>query len=210
MGHGKNILDKELDKFTTNGDGETAVRVAGGDTILKDGRISQFVAAGFTDTHTMHLDTGSVNILTAFMLIDLSDTTNWTHSETGHINLEYILLEVDPDSAYLGEVKIGFLSNVNATNGDFNQIIDMDMAKKSELVIEPFNFGSHGFDCETNHHFGPVITDSTLFQTDVDLGGPDDPSTITYPSGDGDLVLLVERSAGTVDVSITIGYESVT
>jgi len=48
-----------------------------------------------------------------------------------------------------------------------------------------------------------------LFQTDVNLGGPDDPATITYPSGDGDLVLLVDRTAGSVSVSVTIIYETV-
>lgn len=180
-----------------------------GDIILKDGRRSQSVVSGFTDTDTVHLDTGSVATQTAFMLIDLSDTSNWAHSKTGHINLEYILIEVDPDTNYLGEIKIGFLSNVDGSNGDFNQIIDIDMVKKSDLLVENFEFGGHGFDLELGHHFGPVLANSTLFQTDVDLGGPDDPSTLTYPSGDGDLILLVERDTGGVDVSITLGYEAI-
>ena len=183
-------------------------RQFGGDTITKDGRTSQFVASGFTNTFTVHLDTGSVATQTAFMLIDLSDTTNWPHTNTSHINLEYIVIEADPDATYLGEIKIGFLSSVDATDGDFNQIIDLDMAKKSDLVIENLNFGSHGFHLEVASHFGPIIANSTLFQTDVNLGGPDDPATGTYPSGAGDLVMLVERSAGAVDVSITLGYET--
>lgn len=181
----------------------------GGDLITKDGRTSQSVVSGFTETHTAHMDTGSVAIQTAFMIVDLSDTTNWAHAATGHINLEYLIIEVDPDAAYLGEVKIGFLENVDGTDGDFFQILDVDMAKKSDLLVEQINFGSHGFDCESNHHFGPILANSVLFQTDVNLGGPDDPSTLTYPSGAGDLVMLVERSAGTVDVSITVGYEAV-
>ena len=179
----------------------------GGDTITKDGRTSQYVAAGFTETTTIHLDAQAIAAQTAFMLIDLSDTTNWPHSLTGHINIEYIVLEVDPDASYLGEVKLGFLSNVDATNGDFNQILDMDMAKKSDFLVEIVDFGSHGLDCETSHHFGPITADSILFQTDVNLAGPS--GATSYPSGDGDLVMLVERSAGTVDVSITLGYEAV-
>lgn len=179
-----------------------------GDLITKDGRTSQFVATGFTDTHTIHLDTQAVAAQTAFMLIDLSDTTNWTHSLTGHINLEYLILEVDPDGSYFGEIKIGFLTNVDGTDGDFNQIIDIDMVKKSDLLVETIDFGSHGFDCEVDHHFGPILANSTLFQTDVDLEGPD--GATSYPSGNGDLVMLIERSAGTVDVSITLGYEAVT
>lgn len=180
------------------------------DTITEDGKTSLYIASGLTNTQTVHLDTGSITAQTAFMLIDVSDTTNWKHTLTGHINLEYIIIEVDPDTSFFGEIKIGFLNNVDTTNGDFNQIIDVDMVKKSDLLVEQINFGSHGFSCHTGDHFGPVLVNSTLFQTDINLGGPDDPGTITYPSGDGDLVLLVERSAGTVTVSITLGYETVT
>ncbi|KKM11737.1 hypothetical protein LCGC14_1720660 [marine sediment metagenome] len=54
-----------------------------------------------------------------------------------------------------------------------------------------------------------MLVNSTLFQTDVNLGGPDDPSTTTYPSGNGDLVMLIEQTAGAVDVSVTMIYETV-
>ena len=165
------------------------------------------VVAGFTETFTIHGDFQGIVTQTAFMLIDLSDTVNWKHTNIDHINLEYIILEVDPDSGYFGEVKLGFLSNVDGDNGDFNQIIDIDMVKKSDLVIEVIEFGSHGLDCTLDHHFGPILANSALFQTDVNLKGPD--GATSYPSGDGDLALLVERSAGGVDVSITIGYETI-
>lgn len=168
---------------------------------------SQNVVQGFADTQTVHLDTGSVATQTAFMLIDISDTTNWKHTNTDHVIIRHILLQVDPDSTYLGEVKIGFLDNVDATNGEFHQIIDLDLVKKSDLVIEDLTFVG-GFHCQDSTHFGPHVV-STLFQTDVDLGGPDDPSTITYPSGDGDLVMIIERTAGAADVSTTIIYETV-
>lgn len=180
-----------------------------GDLITKDGRTSQFVASGFTNTFTVHLDAQSVAADQAFMLIDLSDTTNWAHSLTGHINLEYIIIESDPDASYLGEIKIGFLSNVDGTNGDFHQLLDIDQARSSELLVEVIDFGSHGLDCEEDHHFGPIDAGSLLFQTDVDLVGPPG-GAAAYPSGDGDLILLIERSAGTVDVSVTLGYEAVT
>ena len=62
------------------------------------------------------------------------------------IIIGHILIEVDPDSTYLGEVKIGFLSSVDGDNGDFNQIIDLDLRKKSDLVIEDLSFVG-GFHC---------------------------------------------------------------
>ena len=178
-------------------------------TETRHGRTSLYAVGGFADTQSVHLDTGEVATQTAFMLIDISDTTNWKHKGTDHVIIDHILLQADPDSAYLGEIKVGFLSNVDATDGDFNQMIDLDLAKKSDLIVEDLEFGSHGLHCQSGTHFGIILADSTLFQTDVDLGGPDDPATGTYPSGDGDLVLLVERSAGTVKVSVTIIYETV-
>lgn len=177
--------------------------------ITKDGKTSLYVVSGFTETYTVHMDVQSVVLTTAFMLIDLSNASgNWKHTETGHINLEYLIIEVDPDTSFLGEIKLGFLTNVDAINGDFNQVIDIDMIKKSDLLVENLNFGSHGMDLQTSHHFGPMLVDSVLFRTGLDLGGPDDPAVITYPSGDGDLILLIERSAGEVDVSVTLGYET--
>ena len=180
----------------------------GGNIVTIHGRNSQYTVLGFADAQSVHLDTGSVATQTAFMLVDISDTTNWKHTNTDHLIIDHILIEVDPDSSFLGEIKVGFLTNVGATDGDFNQIIDFDMVKKSDLAIEDLTFGG-GFHCQTTTHFGPVMADSTLFQTDVNLGGPDDPSTLTYPSGNGDLVMIVERSAGTVYVSITMIYETV-
>ena len=182
---------------------------ANGDLITSDGRTSQYVAAGHSDDQTIHLDVQSVATTTGYMLIDLSNTGVWKHTNTGHINLEYLVLEIDPDATFLGEVEIGFLANVNATDGDFHKVFDLDMAKKSDLIIETINFGLHGLDCETTRHFGPIDADSVVWQTDVNLGGPDDPGTGTYPAGNGDLVMLVTRNGGEVDVSVTIGYETV-
>ena len=185
-------------------------RQFGGDLITKDGRTSQYVAAGFTETFTIHMDIATASTLIAYMLIDLSDTTNWAHSATGHINLEYIIIEVDPDTSFIGEIIIGFLENVDADNGDFYNIIDIDMKRKSDLLVENLNFGSHGLDCESNHHYGPIIANSTLFQTaGADILGPD--GSTSHPSGAGDLCMIVDGDGtNTVDVSITIGYEAVT
>ena len=183
-----------------------------GDLITKDDRTSQYVAAGFTETETVHLDVGTSSVLIAYMLIDISNTSSWQHTNTGHVNLEYIIIEVDPDTNFKGEIKIGFLEDVGAESGDFYTVIDVDMKRKSALLVENLNFGSHGLDCESNHHFGPIIASSTLFRTSgADLGGPDDPATLTYPSGAGDLAMIVDGDGtNTVDVSITIGYETAT
>ncbi len=182
----------------------------GGDIILKDGRRSQYVAAGFTETQSVHIDVQTTSTLIAYMLIDLSDTGTWKHTNTGHINLEYFVIEVDPEDLFAGQIKIGFLENVDADNGDFYQIMDIDMQKKSDLLVENLNFGTHGLDCESSHHYGPIIANSTLFQTaGADILGPD--GATSHPCGAGDLVMIVDGD-GTkqVDVSILLGYETAT
>ncbi len=219
MGHGHFKIIKEahavlpLDELGNpiNSDNPLPVstELASVTQITKDGVTSLYVVSGFTETETVHMDVQNVVVTTAFMLIDLSNPSgNWKHTKTGHINLEYLIMVVDPDAAFEGEIKLGFLTDVDADNGDFNQIIDIDMLRKSDLLVENINFGSHGMDLETNHHFGPMLVNNVLFKTGLDLGGPDDPATLTYPSGNGDLILLIERTAGAVDVSVTIGYET--
>ena len=47
-----------------------------------------------------------------------------TSAAERHERKGYMIVEVDPDGSYLGEIKFGFLSNVDGTNGDFNQLAD--------------------------------------------------------------------------------------
>ena len=175
-----------------------------------EGNKAQVVVLGTTLTDTVHLD-AVVSATTAYMLIDKSNTAVWPHTQaTGHhIVLEYLAILIDPDVNYLGEIKLGYLKNVDSTNGDFVDIYNIDLRKKSGLVLNNLVFGNHGLQLSDDTHFGPVTANSTLYQTDVNLGGPDDSATLTYPSGDGDLVMYVSVAAGSVDVSITLGYEMV-
>lgn len=142
------------------------------------------------------------------MLVDKSNTAVWPHTNTGEVVLEYIIIEIDPATNFTGDFKVGYLKNVDATNGDLAVLIDVVMASNSDIFNENIDFGSHGVHCSDTNHFGPVVLNRTEFQTDVNLGGPDAPGTLTYPSGDGDLVLLVSGSNHAVGVSITLGYET--
>ena len=178
-----------------------------GSTVTRHGRISQYVAQGFSNTFSVSADFGAVALTTGFMLIDLSDAVNWPHTETDHIILEYCALAINGDSSFRGTVEMGYLKNVDATNGDFVEIFGVDFTSKSETVIEELDFTSHGLHCTDTFHFGLPTVNSTIFQTDVDLEGPDGASS--YPSGAGDVVLLVTRTGGIVDVQVTLGYETV-
>lgn len=178
--------------------------------VTNSGRSSIYTVDGFSNTFSTHMDfTVTPNGTdVAYMLIDKSNTAVWPHTMTGEIILEYIIIEIDPTTNFTGDFKIGYLKNVDATNGDMVVVFDVDMASKSDILNEIIVFGSHGIHCSDTNHFGPTLSNRTEFQSDVNLGGPDDPTTLTYPSGDGDLVLLISGSNHSVGVSITLGYET--
>ena len=169
-----------------------------------EGQTSLIVSPGAADIEFVHIDAENISAEQAFMIVDLSDTTNWPHTNTGHIDIVFISGNVDPDTNYDGDLSLGFLTNVGGTDGDFNGLFELHMDKKTAPLTFslPVPFG--GMSLETAHHFGPITANSTLFQTDVDLDGPDGANS--YPSGAGDLVMIVGVTAGAVSVGLTIGY----
>ncbi|QDP48859.1 MAG: hypothetical protein Unbinned7794contig1000_3 [Prokaryotic dsDNA virus sp.] len=179
--------------------------------VTKHAISSQYFVDGYTNTFSVHLD----HTLTpngtdvAYMLVDVSNAAVWPHTLTGGVILRYVIIEIDPEINFSGDCKIGYLKNVDATNGDFVTILDVDLRSQSDIFHEEIEFGSQAIHCSDTSHFGPTDVNNTLFQTDVNLGGPDAPGTLTYPSGDGDLVMIVAGTISAVGVSITLGYETV-
>ena len=86
----------------------------------------------------------------------------------------------------------------------FVRLDEIHLDKKTEPFTFGINFGAFGMDLELDHWFGPTTANSTVFQTDVDLEGPD--GNTSYPSGNGDLVMTITRAATSVAVGVTIGY----
>ena len=72
---------------------------------------------------SVHLDIQALAAPKGYMLVDLSDTTNWPHTAGDHITLEHLNLQVDPTAAFRGDIYIGFLSDVDADNGDLNKVV---------------------------------------------------------------------------------------
>ena len=157
----------------------------------------------------VHLDAQAIAVDQGFMLIDLSDTTNWPHTNTGHIVLEQIIVNISLSAtpAFIGEVEFGFLSNVDATDGDLNVVGKFHLDRGSIGPGGPFDFSIYGMDLELDKWFGPTNTNDVTWQTDVNLFGPD--GATSYPSGDGDFVMHITNiTAGTIDVGVTAFYST--
>lgn len=157
------------------------------------------------DIEVVHIDI-DVSANADFMVIDLSDTTAWPHTSTGHIDIAYILINVNPDTSFSGDIELGFLTNVDGTDGDFNPIFEIHMDKKQDSVTQMMNFGAFEMSLESSHWYGTITANDTAFQTDVTLTGP---AGASHNSGNGDLVMrLAGITAGTVAVGLTIGYRT--
>lgn len=176
-------------------------------TVLNEGTTSLSVVPGNFDVEVVHVDAQDVVATEGFMLIDLSSVTTWPHTNTGHIDILFILITTDPTSTFSGDVELGFLQNVDATNGDLHEILEFHMEKKPEPDAFFVNYGGFGIALETDHFFGPIEADDTTWQTDVAIQGPD--GATTHFSGDGDLVMHITRTAGDISVSITVGYRTI-
>jgi len=171
-----------------------------------EGITSLLVAPGHVDAESVHLDVENISAAQDFMVIDLSDNVNWPHTNTGHIDILYILINVSPSTNFSGDVELGFLSNVDGTNGDFHGIAEYHVDQKVDQFVDSINFGSFELSLEKAHWFGPTTADDVAFQTDVDLDGPD--GNNSFPSGNGDMIMRVGVGAGNVSVGITVGYRT--
>jgi hypothetical protein len=184
------------------GDGTNVV-----DTVSHEGKVSQRVVPGRELMDIVHLSSGDIATTTSFMLIDLSDTTNWPHTATGHIIVSQIVFNINASTTFAGFIEIGFVDNVDATNGDFHVLYTGHEDKSSVPLAQVLDFQFFGVDLEVGEFFGPVSANDTAFQTDVNLIGPD--GNASYPSGNGDMVMKITRTAGNVDVSVLVAYTTV-
>lgn len=189
-------------------DGIPIVKITDGtDTVSltsHEGMVSLDTVVGHRETWFIHLDAENVQAATGYLLIDLSDATNWPHTDTDHIILEWLTININPDGSFAGDVELGFLSAVDGDNGDFNVIHDLHLDRKASEILATFMHDNHGLDLELANWFGPTTANDTTWQTDVNIQGPDGASS--YPSGDGDFVMKINRTAGAVDIGISVGY----
>lgn len=167
---------------------------------------SMYVVPGPHHVDSVHLDVEDCQADTAFMLVDLSDTTNWPHGDTDHLHIDTLDIMFNPDAVFTGDVQLGFLSGVDADNGDLHIIHNWHFENDRATLIDHLSWEHVQLICTAAHWFGPTVADNALFQTDVNLQGPD--GAANYPSGDGDLVLRVLRTAGTIDIGITVAYNA--
>lgn len=152
-----------------------------------------------------NLEIENVSASANYHLVDISDTSTWNHTSTTSILLKSISIIINPSTAFRGDISIGYLKNVDGTNGDYVNIITHHFDQSTILDDVEQAFDGY-FLCADSHHVSSDnLTDDVAFQTDVNLAA----GISTGPSGDGDLVMLITITAGATDISTLIEYDTI-
>lgn len=177
-------------------------------------------------TWTVCLGAEAVAADTAYVLVDLSDSTNFPHTETNWINVLGLMASVETQTDGDYDLWIGVISEVDATNGtaEWFDVLHCEALQNATDDQGHFDFvrdytlggaAPDGINCRVVSGATPYLATNqtqagnTNWQTDTGLASPVGAAGgATGKPGAGDIVLWVEEvTGGTCDFSITLIYE---
>ena len=188
--------------------------------MVRGSRYGDLYSMGHGDTFWAVLEEPDIAATQGVILVDLSDTANFPHTETGKIRLYRLDVDIERgENAASGEfiLYIGVITEVDATDGSTKWILAMHEETDAESTDDAARmFRSYkwdeGLDLEISAGV-PVwgisnVGDagSVVWQTDVLLDSPH--GAAASASGTGDLVMLISETGGTgsISVSVTVQY----
>lgn len=163
------------------------------------------------DGSNIHFDVDGLSGNTfRYLLIDLSDIINYKHESTGYIHIENIDIDVDTVANGAWKVTLGFLKNVDESNGDLWVIKHWSGTRKTGASLSKFlNLDPDGHRCTSDFvTTNDISTDDANYQSDTNMLSLLSPAVADTKPGDGDLILVVEVTAQTIDISVDIAYHS--
>lgn len=139
-----------------------------------------------------------------YIMGDVSDTTNYKHSNTNYFHVEWVSFEIDPTANADYEIQFGFVEDVTATSSTFYEafhVIGTQTFGQIKNLVFPVYPNAHQMRSSklvsTN-----VTTGDTYIQNDKQLATILDPTTANTLPADGDMVMRVLFNSGT---SVRIG-----
>ena len=158
-----------------------------------------------------------------YVLVDLSDTTNFKHTLTGRIRLYSLTLtaELESDGTGKGRLYIGVVTEVDDANGSVDWFLVIDMQTFANADDDSTRFQPppwtwpNGLDLEVDgalescKNLLTATKDSgtTTWQTDTALGSP---YSIGSAPGQGDLVVFWDETADGASLDFCILAEYIT
>lgn len=169
------------------------------------GKRSLHTVPGHDDVYSVNVLMNTIAATTGALLIDLTNVNTWKHTETGHVDLKYTLVDLNPSSAFRGTVLIGMLTSVTSANGGLTAIEQYRFAQGTGKITQ-FNDYCGGLEASDDRHFGPTTASITGFGTANPVYGPD--GIQQHFTADGDVAVYITAIAGLIDVSVTMGYKT--
>jgi hypothetical protein len=189
--------------------------------VLKGSAQADAYVMGHGNTKLAVLRKEDLSAAEGFILVDLSDTTNFPHTETDKIRLYSITISAEKASDGQFRMLFGVITEVDDTNGSTAWLFSVELLTVHNPTDSTDRFFGqlkwpNGLDLEVdaaNDKLYNVITNDgddgqTTWQTDENLDSP--VGDASSPAGDGDLVMYLEEPAGAGTISFSIAVEYTT
>ena len=175
------------------------------DVVTDEGKSSIRTVTGINDGFHVALNAENISATTGYILVDLSDSVNFPHTNTDHVLIHWIDISVNPTTTFTGDICIGYLSAIDGTDATLNVLKEFHLDKKGLQINHFTEYNSSHFSASASSG----LLDFTLGVTQFNTGSTNArPGNGTATPADGDLVMLVTVGASTVDVGISLGYET--
>ena len=169
--------------------------------------------------YTVHFHQAAIAVTTPYVLVDVSDTTNYQHVNDSHVHIAAFHITAIPSTTGNWSIHLGTVTEVDATNGSvdwfygitFTQTLYVD----SERDFAMGGANREGLCCTvasgvtTRYITNDSQSGSTNWQTDVGLASPvGTAGGATGKPGAGDIVMLVTENSGssTLSLDVTVQY----
>ena len=143
-----------------------------------------------------------------FTLIDLSDTTNYPHDNTGWVHMANLTYHIDAGGSTKYSAELGFLENVTATESDFHHVLPVAGTKSSGLSKDIILTGNPEAPKMRSESFTGRVTVETEFDLATSHPSSIDSTVNQNVAGENDVVLIIEVTSGSVNLALSMGYHS--
>ncbi|MHA2329811.1 MAG: hypothetical protein ACXACR_14945 [Candidatus Hodarchaeales archaeon] len=158
----------------------------------------------------IHFHIEDVDTTSRFILIDVSDITNYPHDSNTYIHLEDLDVQIDAAAAASYEIELVFLENVDATDGDEYMVWHTSGTKQTGQNKEIYlNWYPNGPRCRSlSVATHSISLNNVNYQTDVNMRTVLDPTTADTSPGAGDIILVITIAAGSINCSVNLSYHA--
>lgn len=178
------------------------------DVLAEEGIKSSRIVMGVGDDFHIFLRANNISASTGYILVGLNDTVNFPHSNTDHILVTWMEISINPSASplFVGDVCIGFLSDIDETDATINILKEYHLERGSQPINIFSNYNSSHYSSSSSQSLLDFLANQTAFNTGAQNARPGNGNVTP---ANGDLIMLIGGiTAGSVDVGISLGYRT--